>query len=83
MRSSRGREMRDPEEGPYIRSRNVRMPWTEGQEIKKTAFVRDPESFSILIDWGPISGVLQDGALMVCKSSSSCSANLDVWYFLW
>lgn len=42
--SSRGRDIREPDEGPYIRSRSVRGPCSDGQETKNTAFVKDPET---------------------------------------
>lgn len=43
--SSRGREMRHPEEEPYTRSRSVRADGTDGQDTKNTAFVRAPDTF--------------------------------------
>lgn len=76
--SSRGREMSEPDDGPYIRSKRVRISGDLGYKTKKTAFVMEPETFWIFIPCGVMAGSDQEGTRKVLMHASNCTANLSV-----
>ena len=82
MCNSRGREISDPEEGPYILSRRVRVG-VNGEETKNTALVREPETLWILSALGEMSDLDHDGTRRTLKISSSCCAKKVDLYCLW
>lgn len=82
MCSSRGREIREAEEGPYMRKRTVRVPLIEGNETKKTALVKAPETFRTTKSRGRMLVALKYGICKSRKISKVSEVNSDVLYFL-
>ncbi len=71
------REIRDPEEGPYTRSKRV---WADGREwhdTKKTAFVNAPETLRMSTSFGEICAVHQTRTCNLRRISRSWEANVS------
>lgn len=83
--SSRGREIRLDEEGPYMRRRMVLRVGFEGYETKNTALVSDPETLDTFSSSGTKSPSGTDnhvGTRSLRMRSSRVSANAGVLYRL-
>lgn len=66
--------MSEPEEGPYILSRRTGIVGIEGQETKNTAFVIEPDTFSIARFEGESSLTRHTGMWSAQMMSSNCAA---------
>ena len=75
--NSRGRDMREPEDGPYTRKSRVR---DDGEDTKYTALVREPETFFMDgMGWGPVDWD-HEGTRRILRMSNNCWAKpLDLY----
>jgi hypothetical protein len=65
-----------------MRSKSVGKRGSDGQEIKNTAFVKDPDTLEILIVSGVNSDSCHRGTRKVRSMANSCGLKLEDLYFL-